>query len=110
MSRKRFETGSRNVFQDIGVPNAEEHMIKAQLVYKIDTLLKERGLKNAAWRVPAIFRGTPAAFSGRARPGCFDRRKAAPWQKGCSRTASSLRRTRSGIAFPAPRAYHSRRG
>lgn len=37
---------SRNVFKDIGVPNAEEHLIKAQLVFKIDTILKKRGLKQ----------------------------------------------------------------
>jgi predicted XRE-type DNA-binding protein len=47
MSKKGYETGSRNVFQDIGVPNAEEHLVKAQLVYKIDTILKERGMKQA---------------------------------------------------------------
>ena len=47
MSKKGYETGSRNVFQDIGVPNAEEHLVKAQLVYKIDTILKERGMKKA---------------------------------------------------------------
>jgi predicted XRE-type DNA-binding protein len=46
MSKKGYETGSRNVFQDIGVPNAEEHLVKAQLVFKIDTILKERGLKQ----------------------------------------------------------------
>jgi predicted XRE-type DNA-binding protein len=38
--------GSGNVFADIGLPNAEEHLIKAQLVFKIDTLLKARGLKQ----------------------------------------------------------------
>ena len=47
MSKKGYETGSRNVFQDIGVPNAEEHLVKAQLEYKIDTILKERGMKQA---------------------------------------------------------------
>jgi predicted XRE-type DNA-binding protein len=41
-----YETGSRNVFKDIGVPNAEDHLIKAQLVFKIDTVLKKRGLKQ----------------------------------------------------------------
>ena len=47
MSQKRgYETGSGNVFKDIGVPNAEEHLIKAQLVFKIDTILKKRGLKQ----------------------------------------------------------------
>jgi predicted XRE-type DNA-binding protein len=46
MSKKSYETGSRNVFKDLGVPNAEEHFVKAQLVFKIDTLMKERGLKQ----------------------------------------------------------------
>jgi len=45
-SKKRYETGSGNVFKDIGVPNAEEHLVKAQLVFKIDTILKKRGLKQ----------------------------------------------------------------
>jgi predicted XRE-type DNA-binding protein len=46
MNKKRYETGSRNVFKDLGVPNAEEHLVKAQLVFKIDSLMKERGLKQ----------------------------------------------------------------
>jgi predicted XRE-type DNA-binding protein len=46
MSKKGYETGSGNVFADIGVPNAEEHLVKAQLVFKIDTIMKERGLKQ----------------------------------------------------------------
>ena len=44
--RKGYETGSRNVFKDIGVPNAEEHLVKAQLVFKIDAIMKDRGLKQ----------------------------------------------------------------
>lgn len=46
MAQKADESGGRNVFKDIGVPNAEEHFVKAQLVFKIDTLMKERGLKQ----------------------------------------------------------------
>jgi predicted XRE-type DNA-binding protein len=47
MSNKRkYQPGSGNVFKDIGVPNAEEHLVKAQLVFKIDTILKKRGLKQ----------------------------------------------------------------
>src|SRR5579864_8400740 len=46
MRRKEYEAGSRNVFKDIGVPNAEEHLVKAQLVFKIDPILKSRGLKQ----------------------------------------------------------------
>ncbi len=44
--KKRYDTGSGNVFKDIGVPNAEEHLVKAQLVFKIDAILKKRGLKQ----------------------------------------------------------------
>ena len=45
-SKQSHEIGSGNVFKDIGVPNAEEHLVKAQLVFKIDTILKKRGLKQ----------------------------------------------------------------
>ena len=40
------EVGSGNVFADIGLPNAEEHLVKAKLVYKIDSLMKARRLKQ----------------------------------------------------------------
>ena len=46
MSRKGYETGSGNVFKDLGLPNPEEHFVKAQLVYKIDTIMKQRGMKQ----------------------------------------------------------------
>lgn len=46
MSKRAFEVGGQNVFRDLGLPNAEEHLVKAQLVYKIDTILKERKLKQ----------------------------------------------------------------
>lgn len=41
------EVGSANIFADIGLPNAEQHLIKAQLVLKIDGLMKRQGLKQA---------------------------------------------------------------
>jgi predicted XRE-type DNA-binding protein len=47
MSKKGYEIGSRNVFKDLGIPNAEEHLIKAQLVFKIDSIMKSRRLKQA---------------------------------------------------------------
>lgn len=37
---------SGNVFADIGLPNAGEHLIKAKLVLKIDGLMRARGLKQ----------------------------------------------------------------
>jgi predicted XRE-type DNA-binding protein len=42
----RHEVGSGNVFADLGFPDAEENLIKAKLVYKIDTLMKERKLNQ----------------------------------------------------------------
>ena len=46
MTRTTYEKGSGNVFADVGVPNADEHLVKAHLVYKIDALMKERDLKQ----------------------------------------------------------------
>ena len=46
MRKRKYEVGSRNVFKDLGVPNADEHLVKAQLVFKIDTIMKERRLKQ----------------------------------------------------------------
>jgi predicted XRE-type DNA-binding protein len=43
-----YEPGSGNVFADIDPPNVQEHLVKAQLVYKIDGLMKARGLKQVA--------------------------------------------------------------
>jgi predicted XRE-type DNA-binding protein len=37
---------SRNVFKDIGVKDPDEHLVKAQLVLKIDTIMKKRRLKQ----------------------------------------------------------------
>jgi predicted XRE-type DNA-binding protein len=44
MRKKDHASGNRNVFKDIGVPDADEHFIKAQLVFKIDGIIKKRGL------------------------------------------------------------------
>jgi predicted XRE-type DNA-binding protein len=46
MSKKGYEVGSGNVFKDIGVPNAEEHLVKAKLVFKIDAIMKRRHMKQ----------------------------------------------------------------
>jgi predicted XRE-type DNA-binding protein len=46
VGKKGYEVGGRNVFEDIGVPNADEHLVKAQLVYKIDGILKKRQMKQ----------------------------------------------------------------
>ena len=43
-SENRLSSG--NIFADIGLPNADEHLIKAKLVLKIDGLMRARGLKQ----------------------------------------------------------------
>jgi predicted XRE-type DNA-binding protein len=44
--KKKYEIRSRNVFKDLGVPNSEEHLVKAQLVFKIAMIMRERRLKQ----------------------------------------------------------------
>ncbi len=46
MSHKDYEAGSDNIFRDLGFLNAEEHLVKARLVLKIDTIMKKRRLKQ----------------------------------------------------------------
>lgn len=46
MNKKEHSIGTSNVFRDLGLPNAEEHLVKAQLVFKIDGLMKKRSLKQ----------------------------------------------------------------
>lgn len=47
MKKNRYEIGSGNVFKDLGIPNAGDHLIKAQLVYRIDRILKSRRLTQS---------------------------------------------------------------
>ena len=61
MSVKTYESGSDNVFADLGNPDADEHLLKANLVFKIEALLKERGLKQV--EAAALFGLTPADVS-----------------------------------------------
>lgn len=41
-----FEEGSGNVFADLGMPDAEERLVRAQLGFHVVTLLKNRDLKQ----------------------------------------------------------------
>jgi len=43
-TRARVERGSGNVFADIGLPDAEEHLVKATLVSRIDDIIGHRRL------------------------------------------------------------------
>jgi predicted XRE-type DNA-binding protein len=49
MSRKiKFEVGSGNIFADLGLPDAETHFLRAQIVAEIYRLTRERKLTQAA--------------------------------------------------------------
>jgi predicted XRE-type DNA-binding protein len=39
----KYEMGSGNVFADIGLPNPEEHLLKARLARLINKAVKEKG-------------------------------------------------------------------
>jgi len=41
------ETGSGNVFADLGLPDADDHLLKAQLVSRIDGIIRRRKLTQA---------------------------------------------------------------
>ena len=43
-----FEAGSGNVFADLGLPDAEEHLAKAELASRVNALLRDRGLTQVA--------------------------------------------------------------
>jgi predicted XRE-type DNA-binding protein len=45
--RVRAETGSGNVFADLGLPHPEQELVKARLTLQIYRLIKERGLTQA---------------------------------------------------------------
>ena len=40
--------GSGNIFTDLGIPNAEEHQLKAALVVQLKRLIAERGLSQVS--------------------------------------------------------------
>ncbi len=43
----KIERGSGNVFADLGLPDADAHLLKAELVTRIDRIIRQRGLKQA---------------------------------------------------------------
>ena len=46
MKTMKIERGRENVFADLGRPDAEAHLLKAELVTRIDTIVRQRGLKQ----------------------------------------------------------------
>ena len=43
-----LEASSGNVYADLGLADADEHLIKAGLVFKIDRIIRQRHLTQAA--------------------------------------------------------------
>ncbi len=43
---QEFTITRDNIFADIGLPNPDEHLVKAKLVMRIDGILRQRGLKQ----------------------------------------------------------------
>jgi predicted XRE-type DNA-binding protein len=46
MTSKRITKSTGNVYADLGIKNAEEHALKAELVHQIAAALKEEGLNQ----------------------------------------------------------------
>ena len=74
MSRQKIEytEGSGNVYQDLGLPDAEERLAKARLAMRIEAIIEKRGLKqvNAAKilgvnqpKISALMNGQLSGFS-----------------------------------------------
>ena len=72
MSKRSVTRGSGNIFADLGLPNADEHMLKARVVMFITALIEELELtqQGAAKRmgirqpdVSKLLRGRFAGFS-----------------------------------------------
>lgn len=67
-----YTISSGNVFADLGLPNPEEALAKAELAHKIILLIRERGLTQVQAakllgvdqpKVSALFRGQLTGFS-----------------------------------------------
>lgn len=48
MKKNEYEISSGNVFADLGLPNPEERLAKAELAYQINSLIKQKKLTQAA--------------------------------------------------------------
>ena len=64
-----YSAGSGNIFADLGLPDAEEHQLKAALVVQLKRLISARGLTQTAaaklmkMKQPKLLRGQFRAVS-----------------------------------------------
>jgi predicted XRE-type DNA-binding protein len=72
--------GSGNVYADLGYPDADEMLVKAQLVYKISEIIRRRGLTQVEAakllgltqpKISAMLRGQFRGFSERKLMDCL---------------------------------------
>jgi predicted XRE-type DNA-binding protein len=70
--KTKVTPGSGNVFADLGLPEAEDRLLKAQLALKIQQLIKQKGMTQAEIAPPLgldqpnvsnLMRGRLAGFS-----------------------------------------------
>jgi len=72
MPKRDYTVSSGNVFADLGLPNPEELLAKAELAHKIATLIQENGLTQVQSakllgvdqpKISALIRGRLSGFS-----------------------------------------------
>ena len=87
------ERGSGNVFADLGLPDADAHLVKAELVSRIDDIIRRRDITQTEAarllglsqpdvsrllrrRLPRVLPRAPVPTADRARARCRHRRPA----------------------------------
>ncbi len=75
----KIERGSGNIFADLGLPDADAHLLKAELVTQIDKIIRERRLKqvDAAKAARAVSTRCVAPAAGAAS-------ESTPWNGFCA--------------------------
>ena len=48
MATNRVTRGSGNIFADLGLPDADEHMLKARVIMLIAAIIEQQGLSQTA--------------------------------------------------------------
>jgi predicted XRE-type DNA-binding protein len=71
-SQRDYTVSSRNVFADLGLPNPEEALAKAELAHKITVVIRDKGLTQVQAakllgvdqpKISALIRGRLSGFS-----------------------------------------------
>jgi predicted XRE-type DNA-binding protein len=95
MSEDRVITrSSGNVFADAGLPDADTHLVKAELVRRLDEIIRERGLsQREAARVLGVAQPDLSQHSARPLPGLLGRAQrdlcARPRARQCLRAVAA---------------------